>query len=509
MPQLLIVSGALAGQEFSFTDAVVIGRGSLCDVRIDDGTVSRRHAQLTVDAAGAWTLTDLGSANGSRIDGVPVNPSQYVPDTAELCLGEVRALFRRQTPAVDATAAIPLGGATAQLLVRLRLMLTLARLPASRGESAQLPAQALAAVRDAFSGCSHVALYRGGNGTALRLEQLSGETPAPSYLALLAEEAQRHVGGLAGRIDPARLDGHVPPASVLIAPLVHAGETLGALVACAPQTEAWVASDAVVATAIASEIGGLIAAARGDDPDRRIAERDLALARRVQQHFLPPSAPAWPGYTTAEAYVPARAVGGDHYDFFRYADGRAGALIADVSGKAVSAALVAARFGMALRLLAPTQTGPAALLSALNATLAAELEPGMFVTALALALEPASGVVELASAGHPAPLLRAPDGQVGELVIDNGSALGVSTSAVYPAKTCTLARGAALLLHSDGLGEAENADGIAFGTERSIAAFSGRIDARTALDRLTQTLAGFVGTAPPFDDLTLVVIARG
>src|SRR5262249_38394501 len=150
-------------------------------------------------------------------------------------------------------------------------------------------------------------------------------------------------------------------------------------------------------------------------PERAIEAHDLALARRIQQHFLPQSAPKIPGYRIADSYAAARVIGGDYYDFFQFRDGRHGIVIADVSGKAVSGALYMARLSVQVRVLARNLAGPEELLAGLNRKLNQELEPGMFVTMFAAAIEPQSGLLEFANAGHPVPLLRAPDGSIGEL----------------------------------------------------------------------------------------------
>src|SRR5258708_11827499 len=120
---------------------------------------------------------------------------------------------------------------------------------------------------------------------------------------------------------------------------------------------------------------------------------DLALARRIQQHFLPQSPPNIPGYRIADSYAAARVIGGDYYDFFQYKDGRHGLVIADVSGKAVSGALYMARLSVQVRVLARNLAGPEELLAGLNRKLNQELEPGMFVTMFAAALDAPSGTL--------------------------------------------------------------------------------------------------------------------
>jgi len=89
MPSLTITSGALAGQQFSFSESAVIGRGAYCDIRIDDSTVSRRHAEVTCGSDGVWRIHDLGSANGILHRGLPLRGELRIEGSVDLVIGEV------------------------------------------------------------------------------------------------------------------------------------------------------------------------------------------------------------------------------------------------------------------------------------------------------------------------------------------------------------------------------------------------------------------------------------
>ena len=509
MPRLTIIRGPLAGQQFSFNDDVVVGRGAYCEVRLDDSTVSRRHADIKRGADGRWRMHDLGSANGTFCDGQVVDHETGLADTAEIVFGELATQFE----AIDAPPQPASGDhSIPQWMDRIELLTTLGGLPARREDPAHLVGLALEAILTRFKGCSHVTLFviRPGAATPVALAQRALDGAPISNAALeLAQASLRNLDGIAASAAGLRALGILsPPASALAIPLVFAGEVLGAVVAQSARDDTWNATDRALGKALAGVLASLLDTQRSNHPDRRVAERDLALARRVQQHFLPQAAARIAGYAVAEAYVPARAVGGDHYDFFRYADDRIGVIIADVSGKAVSAALVMARFGMAVRLLASQCSGPVELLVTLNILLLDELESGMFVTAQALALAPLSGNLEIANAGHPAPLLRNRDGQVDELVLESGAPLGADARTSFRASTRTLETGTCLLLYSDGLNEAENAAGEPLDIERIAVAIATCVDARSALDKINETLAAFVGSTPLTDDLTLVLISR-
>ena len=183
-------------------------------------------------------------------------------------------------------------------------------------------------------------------------------------------------------------------------------------------------------------------------------------------------------------------------------------VIADVSGKAVSAALVMARFGMAVRLLANQASTPLDLLVTLNILLLDELEAGMFVTAQVIALDVDSGTLEIANAGHPPPMLRTADGHVEQLVLAPGAALGANAQTRFGSSTLTLAPGACLLLFTDGLDEAEDKDGEQFGIERAKAAMQRGGKAPAILAEINRQLDAFVGSAAAADDLTLLLLSR-
>jgi len=271
---------------------------------------------------------------------------------------------------------------------------------------------------------------------------------------------------------------------------------------------AWRAGDQELFVAVAGQLGWLIATQRGQSSERAIETHDLALARRIQQRFLPQGTPDIGGYRIADSYAAARVIGGDYFDFFNYRDGRAGIVIADVSGKSVSGALYMARLSVQVRALARHMSGPTELLSGLNRKLYQELEPGMFVTMLAAALEPEIGTLEFSCAGHPSPLLRAADGSVSELAAPGALPLGAMNDAQFPHYTSQLGPGACVLFYTDGLDEAHNERSELFGKPRVMQALARPGDAQQVLDALLTDLARFTAGEAQSDDLTLIVLSR-
>jgi serine phosphatase RsbU (regulator of sigma subunit)/anti-sigma regulatory factor (Ser/Thr protein kinase) len=241
--------------------------------------------------------------------------------------------------------------------------------------------------------------------------------------------------------------------------------------------------------------------------DRERIEQELKVAQLIQQQFLPRELPDLPGWHVAAYYRPARAVGGDFYDFIELPDGQVGLVVGDVTDKGVPAALVMATThsvlrGEALRLVAPGE-----VLRRANELLLEEMPPNMFVTCLYAVLDPASGRLRFANAGHNLPNLRGPDG-VTELRA-SGMPLGLLPGMGYDEHEATLGPGDSLLLHSDGLAEAHSPDGEMFGFPR-VAKLCGERDGGEALiDLLLTELDAFTGQGwEQEDDITLVTVQR-
>jgi sigma-B regulation protein RsbU (phosphoserine phosphatase) len=153
--------------------------------------------------------------------------------------------------------------------------------------------------------------------------------------------------------------------------------------------------------------------------------------------------------------------------------------------------------------------GPVELLLGLNRKLYQELEPGMFVTMLAAVIEPESGTLEFACAGHPSPLLRAPDGKVSELTNPGALPLGAMADTPFREHTTTLVPGSCVLFYTDGLDEAHNDKKELFGKERIVKVLGeSNGNAQDALDALLTEVARFAEGELQSDDLTLITLSR-
>ncbi len=200
---------------------------------------------------------------------------------------------------------------------------------------------------------------------------------------------------------------------------------------------------------------------RAERAERAALDREAQEARAIQQALLPKSSPYIPGFAISGLSVPARAVGGDWYDFIPFPDGRWGIVLADVSGKGTAAALLMSATRGMFRSLAEACCTPGEVLTKLNQLMVNDFPAGKFVTLVYAVLDPATQSVVFANAGHLRPLLIDERGE-SFLDVERGLPLGLSCSD-YSESEIQLSKGSKLIFYSDGITEAENAGEEEFG----------------------------------------------
>ncbi len=240
---------------------------------------------------------------------------------------------------------------------------------------------------------------------------------------------------------------------------------------------------------------------------QRRLSADLAVAREVQKALLPDRAPAVSGFDLGFAYVPARTLGGDFYDFLTYPDGRVAVAVGDVAGKATPAALYGSlSVGMLRGHVVEQLCEPDAMLSRLNEQLCKAGLDDRFL-AMAFALLDAGGKVRISNGGLPAPYVVRSD-RVEQLPLD-GLALGIEPGTRYGTRTVELAPGELLVLCSDGLAEGRDRSGAMFGSSRLSRQLQELAPggAQAIADELVQGAARYAaGNESQADDRTVVVI---
>jgi serine phosphatase RsbU (regulator of sigma subunit) len=241
--------------------------------------------------------------------------------------------------------------------------------------------------------------------------------------------------------------------------------------------------------------------------ERERVEQDLRVARRIQQASLPKEVPEVQGWQINPHYQPAREVGGDFYDFLELEDGRLGMVVGDATGHGVPAALVMSTTCGMLRAVALSVDSPGEVLARVNEALSARIPPSMFVTCFYAILEPKSGRLLYANAGHDLPYLRR--GWGAEELRARGMPLGLMPGMSYEEKEVMLGAGEAVLFYSDGLVEAHDPEGEMFGFPRLRALIAEHAEEGALVDFLMEKLHSFTGESwEQEDDITLVTLQR-
>src|ERR1700704_2546507 len=306
-------------------------------------------------------------------------------------------------------------------------------------------------------------------------------------------------------------------ASVMVTPLLYGKQNMGVLaLGNGPSSPSFTPSDFVVFKSIAEQSAFALynAIIYSEANEKKRLDHDLEIARDIQRVLLPAEPPAIKGFEISGINVPARQVSGDYFDYIKVDEERLGGGPADVSGKGVPASLIMAICRSVLRSQAAENPSPADVLQKVNRQLYPDIKEDMFISMAYLILDHVRGTVTLARAGHDAPILF--DHATGKAlpVKPPGMVVGIDSGSVFDRTTgdfaLTLNRGDCLLLYTDGVTEALDANGDEFGPERMIECVqaSAAEGAPAIISRLIDELRSFVGSQPQNDDITLIAIRK-
>jgi len=244
---------------------------------------------------------------------------------------------------------------------------------------------------------------------------------------------------------------------------------------------------------------------------RRINE-ELDWAWQIQSGFLPDALAEIPGWQFAAALKPSRETSGDFYDLIPLPDGRLGVLVADVSDKGMGAALFMVLSRTLIRTYAAQHhTQPGSVLEAANQRILEDIHTEQFVTVFYGVLNPATGTLAYCNAGHNPPYLFSTQRGIAlQALRRTGMPLGILEDVKWEQKAVQLARGDTLILYSDGITEAQNAQQEFFGEQRLLEVAQANLGrtAQEVQDALMAQVHQFMGDAPQFDDITLAVVVR-
>jgi serine phosphatase RsbU (regulator of sigma subunit)/anti-sigma regulatory factor (Ser/Thr protein kinase) len=300
----------------------------------------------------------------------------------------------------------------------------------------------------------------------------------------------------------------------LAVPLVSQGELIG-LLNLGPRLseQDYSADDRALLSNLATQAGPAVRVAQLvrqqqiEAQARERLEQELRVARLIQQTLLPREMPTLPGWQIAGYYQPARAVGGDFYDFIHLSDGRLGLVVGDVTDKGVPAALVMATTRAIMRGAALQFDRPGLVLERANELLEPDIPRNMFVTCLYAILDPVSGRLVYANAGHDLPYRRMKRGA--DELRATGMPLGLLPGMVYEEKETIVEPGETVVFYSDGLVEAHNPVREMFSFGRLQDLVASHAGGAALIEFLLGQLAAFTGSDwEQEDDVTLVTLER-
>jgi sigma-B regulation protein RsbU (phosphoserine phosphatase) len=239
-------------------------------------------------------------------------------------------------------------------------------------------------------------------------------------------------------------------------------------------------------------------------------DRELQLAREIQQRFQPTAPPSVPGYELQGISFPSYQIGGDYYDFIPCSDGRLVIALGDVSGKGTSAALLMSSLHAAVHAQVASCRPITETLGAVNRYLADNTPANRFVTLFYAELDPATGALSFVNAGHNPPLIaHGSDGTLEQLAA-GGLPLGILPDYDYREGRTQLRHGDVLVVYSDGVTETQDPQGEEFGTTRLQEVVSQNLHATASgiRDKIEAALTAFAQGTPAVDDITLVIVKR-
>jgi Serine phosphatase RsbU, regulator of sigma subunit len=520
--------------------AVSIGRASDCSIPIKDRYLSRKHAEIVVDR-GSWVLKDCGSANGTYLNGSRMERDHPLRTGDRIRLGDTEIVFETAEHNTDRMLAVadtspsmtisipvneieqPGGKADSGDLARLKTLNVLAReliedRPAEGLfgyivdrvlEHTQASRAALGLLGPDGKSFVNVEVRRQDRSdtSELRishtvLSEVVGEKKALAFMDVSIDEKLSRAQSIV-------MQGI---RSILCAPLMIGQSVVGVLYVDYLFTQRKIAEEDVRLVAQIARFAAIkleTTRLREEAIQKRIMDEELKTASVIQRGLLPSAPAGVDGYTFSGANRPCRTVSGDYYDFVRRPEGRLYFVIADVSGKGITAGLMMAGLQASFRIFCKNDPAPADLVSQLNDALKDTLPQSKFVTLFLGRLDLATGVIEYANAGHTPPLWVRRDGV--EELTETDLVLGVVTHADFRSHSLQLAPGDALVLFTDGVTEAENEEGEDLGglghVTKRLTTMHG-----AGADELTSAIESMVlehmDDAPLADDVTLLVVSR-
>jgi sigma-B regulation protein RsbU (phosphoserine phosphatase) len=541
MPRELLIQGP-DGQTRTvpLSGRLTVGRSTTAEISYpDDGGLSRQHFAFEPDGEN-WTVQDLGSKNGTFVNNIPLKAKLALKPGDRVTAGHLIIVFspdgRTPEPGVvvfegeeektsSTTVTTSLEGALNQTIVLEKTgakasapMQALIRAGQVLSENKplvelfpvilDLAIQAVNAQRGVLLILEGDTLVpRAHKGDGFRISTGVRDRVINDKASILVRDAQSDEA-FRGRMSIVEQKVH----SMMAVPLQTKDRIIGLIYLDSPFVlREFTKDDLSLLTVMANVAAIRIENARLAEVEEaeRVMVRDLTQAAEIQRGVLPERAPKLAGIDLAGYNAPCRTVGGDYYDFFPYPNGRVALALGDVSGKGMPASLMMMALHARVHVLAEDPGDLSAFMSRLNNQTCLTSPRNRFVTFFFCVVNAATGETVFANAGQNPPIVVRASGET-ELLEDGGPPLGIIAMATYAEQRINLARGDLLVLYSDGVTEANNANYDEFGEERFIEVlWRNRTQPAEAIaEAVTHALYAFAAGAPPADDITLVVAKR-
>lgn len=520
-------------------EVICIGRSTENELAIPDLSLSREHACVS-QHDGGWFVSDRESRNGTFLNDRPIKGESPLHDGDIIRLGETTLVFHEegtsgvriaeQTHALGSgSVAIPAAallsstfrGAAPQDARLLDAFARASRMLIARAEADEVFAEVLRAAMEAVQAERGALMLLDSDGALVPAATQIMEGGDPNLVlsrtitrmaidqktSILTMDAQ-----VDERFDSAQSVSLQGVRSALCAPLWLDDVVKGLIYldrrySARPFTETDLALLTVIANLVAAKIENL--RLLEESQLKRKLEEELALAADIQRSLLPRQDPVVEGWSFAGMSLSSRAVGGDLYDYIAKPDGRLGFVVADVSGKGVSAALLMASLQANLRAFVRSQSSLSAMMTEVNrAVLVAQLR-NRFATVLYAEVDLGTGKGSYVNAGHNPGLLLRRDGQIEKLTV-GGMIVGAFPAARYEEASFAMEPGDLLVLYSDGVTEAPGPDDELFGDERLEACVRdfGELEPAGVRDGILDRVDTFTKGRPANDDTTILVAKR-
>src|ERR1700678_4275778 len=504
----------------------------------EDAGLSRQHLALEKDGD-TWLVRDLGSKNGTFVNGVRITSPFPLGKNDRVTAGHIALDFGENslppasdhtvifiegmtpTASVSTTVATSLKGVLSQEKEleggpQMRALIRAGRELAGNMPRAELfklimnlSVEAVGATRGVLMTIEGKELVvQAALGEGFRISSAVRDRVIKEKTSLLVRDA---------RLDEAFADRmsivQQQIRSMLAVPLQTDDRVIGLIYLDSPHfIKEFTKDDLSLLTVMANVAAIRIEHTRLAEVEQveRLHAKELDQAAEIQRSLLPVTVPIVAGVDLAGYNAACHGVGGDYYDFLPYPDGRVGMLVGDVAGKGMPAALLMSSLQARVQVLFDDPTNLAALVTRLNRIITSNCPSNRFITFFIGILDPKTGELTYVNAGHNPPLVAHADGSV-EKLEGTGLILGILSVATYQQGVCHLGPGDALLLFSDGVTEPVAPDGDEeFGEERLAQVLAGLRDqsAEEIIASINQKVDDFTQSAPPADDITLVVVKR-